>query len=84
MDDLTTNQVDELLEAVRTAFGQSPGPEDAWTRQEIEERMGWSHTLAALKVRQLVRSGKWEHVRVARTMINGIPRQTDAYRPVRG
>lgn len=84
MDDLTTGDVTALLDTIRQALKRDPGPDDAWTREELETIMGCCETTAQRRIRKLVKQGLWEFAgKKPGVQSNGVPRLIDAYRPVR-
>lgn len=84
MDGRVAISESELLEAVRTALQRDPGPNDAWTREELEVIMGCCETTAQRRIRKLVKQGLWEFAgKKPGVQSNGVPRLIDAYRPVR-
>ena len=56
--------------------------EDGHTVQEIREVVGWGEERIRRSIKKLVAIGSWEHVKVARVVMNGTTRLLDAYRPV--
>lgn len=71
------------MEAAWRAMERSGDDGGARTREEIERETGWPRLKVHAVIRGLVLSGKWEHVKVPRRMVNGSTRMTDAYRPVK-
>lgn len=70
----------DLLEALRAAFTQHPGPDDAFTSRELAKRFGRSYDWGCDRVRDLLESGAVERVKVRRTGIDGVEQPVTAYR----
>ena len=71
----------ELLEEIRAALGD-PGPDDAYTTQEIGRMLGLSQSTARERIRPLVESGRMVPVRVIRRCLDGRMQSVPAYRLV--
>jgi len=68
----------ELLEELRTALGD-PGPDDAYTANEIAELMGCSVELARKRIKLLIGQGKMKPTRAARPRMDGQVQKISAY-----
>lgn len=66
MNDLSANQIDALLEALRDAATADTGPENALTSEEIAEATGIEIRKLRVILKQLWKAGKVRDVRVRR------------------
>ncbi len=80
MNDLSANQIDELLDGLRAALALHPGPEDALTGKEWAAALGLSYKPAGARLDRLLREGKMERVTVMREDRRGITQPIAAYR----
>jgi hypothetical protein len=69
-----------LLDALREAFAQPSGPDDARTTWELQKTMGLGDKAVRKRIRLAVEAGQIESVTVTRTSVHGKPVQVAAYR----
>lgn len=69
-----------LLDALRQAFAQPSGPDDARTTWELQKTMGLGDKAVRMRIRLAVEAGQIEGVMVTRQSIHGKPTQVPAYR----
>ena len=79
MNDLTANEIDALLDALR-APAETADTGDARTATEIAEQMGCGIGRARKRIGQAMKEGRVRCVQVWRTRIDGQVQKVPAYR----
>lgn len=70
----------EILDALREAFSTEDDPDGAHTTEELAAATGISRARIKVALRDLIRAGKAETVRVRRTSIDGRTMPVPGYR----
>ena len=79
MNDLTANEIDALLDALRES---TPTPEGAFTTEELAARWQCTVETARKRMKPLLRAGKIEHLKVPRLRMDKVTQRVNAYRIV--
>lgn len=70
----------QVLEALRLALAQSPGPDDAYTTAELAQKLGASVARTRDALRRLIAAGQAESIQIPRPRLDGIVARVSAYR----
>lgn len=72
----------EIVTELEGFLTSGASPEDAYTTEELVDMTGRPHNWVRSALRQAVRGGTWECVRVRRFCITGSAQRVPGYRPV--
>lgn len=76
---LTANEIDALLDELRTLHDSAP-PDEGMTANEIAEHFGWCIEDTRERIRKLIAQGRAVCIRVKRQRIDGVHQKVPAYR----
>lgn len=79
MSDLTANEIDALLDEIRTLHDSAP-KDEGMTAREIADHFGWNVSDTREWIGKAIRAGKATCIRVKRPRIDGVAQKVPAYR----